>query len=159
MGHLGIVFQNVYKKPAHQFLWERLLEPIGFSGIDFHNPPSDSIKWFSAGGLCMTPRDYARFACLLLHDGKWGDQQIVSSKWIQKFRTSLKYPNIRSNIDGCFGEKYPKDMFRIAGSGINIAFIIPSLNMIVLRTGRVDNALWDEVEKQFLEKLFNAVQK
>lgn len=49
-------------------------------------------------------------------------------------------------------------MFRIAGSGNNIAFIVPSLNMIVLRTGRVDNALWDEVEKQFLEKLFNALQ-
>jgi len=30
--------------------------------------------------------------------------------------------------------------------------------MIVLRTGRSDNALWEEVEKQFLEKLFNAVQ-
>ncbi|MDB4583625.1 serine hydrolase [Draconibacterium sp.] len=159
MGHLGLVLKGIYKKPAHQFLWERLLDPIGFGGIDFHAPPSDSIKWFCAGGLRMTPRDYARFACFLLHDGEWSNQQIVPGTWVQKFRTSPNYANIRSNIDGRFGENYPKDMFRIAGSGINLAFIIPSMNMIALRTGRANNNLWDEVEQQFLEKLFNAVQE
>ena len=158
MGHLGIVFQNVYAKPASEFLWERLLDPIGFSGIDYHNPPSDSIKWFSAGGLRMTPRDYARFAYFLLHDGRWGNKQIVSGEWIKKFRCSSLYPNIRSNIDGIFGEEYPKDMFRIAGSGVNIAFIIPSMNLVALRTGRVDNACWDEVERTFLKKLFEAIE-
>ncbi len=68
-GHLGLVFRNVYGIPANEFLWNRLLEPIGFSGIDFHAPPNDEIKWFSAGGLRMTPRDYARFAYFLLRDG------------------------------------------------------------------------------------------
>lgn len=158
VGHLGLLFQNVYSKPAHEFLWERLLGPIGFSGIDFHRPPSDSIKWFSAGGLRMTPRDYARFAYFLLHDGQWEHQQIVSRNWIKKFRCSDLYPNIRSNSDHIFGKDYPKDMFRIAGSGVNIAFIIPSMNLIALRTGRVDNARWDEVERTFLEKLFEATK-
>ena len=159
MGHLGIVLQNVYSKPARQFLWERLLEPIGFSGIDYHSPPSDSIRWFSAGGLRMTPRDYARFAYFLLNDGKWGSRQIVAGEWNQKFRTSPRYANIRSNCDGIFGEQYPADMFRIAGSGVNIAFIIPSMDLIALRTGRVSNARWKEVENTFLEKLFEAIEE
>gem|GEM_PF-1564619 len=157
MGHLGIIFQNVYSKPASRFLWDRLLEPIGFSGIDFHEPPSDSIKWFSAGGLRMTPRDYARFAYFLLNDGKWGGNQIVAEKWIRKFRSSPSYANIRSNSDGIFGEQYPADMFRIAGSGVNIAFIIPSMDLIALRTGRVSNSRWEEIESTFLEKLFEAI--
>ena len=158
MGHLGIVFQNVYSKAASAFLWERLLNPIGFSGIDFHNPPSDSIKWFSAGGLRMTARDYARFSYFLLHDGRWENNQVLTGEWIKKFRCSSLYPNIRSNSDEFFGKEYPKDMFRIAGSGVNIAFIIPSMNLIALRTGRVDNARWDEVESTFLKKLFEAIE-
>ena len=156
-GHLGFVFRNVYDVAAREFLWDRLLEPIGFSGIDFHAPPNDEIKWFSAGGLRMTPRDYARFAYLLLRDGKWDEKQIVSSAWVQRFRKSPYYPNIRSNADGHFGEEYPRDMFRIAGSGLNWAYIVPSMDLIALRTSRVDNSRWDEVEKEFLRKLFAAV--
>lgn len=155
-GHLGLILANVYEKPAREFLWNRLLEPIGFSGIEFHAPPSEEIEWFSAGGLRMTPRDYARFAYFLLRDGQWNGQQIVDISWVKKFRESTAYINIRSNQDGFFGQ-YPKEMFRIAGSGLNWAFIIPSLDLIAIRTGRASNGKWDEVEQKFLQKLFAAV--
>ena len=155
--HLGLVFNNIYHVPAHRVLWDRLLEPIGFSGIDFHAPPSDSTKWFSAGGLRMTPRDYSRFAYLLLRDGRWQDAQIVPGDWVERFRSSPKYPNIRSNVDGVFGDQYPEDMFRIAGSGLNWAFIVPSLDLIALRTGRADNQTWAEIEREFLRKLFDCL--
>jgi hypothetical protein len=155
-GHLGLVLRNVYSLPASQFLWNRLLQPVGFSGIDYHAPPSEKLKWFSAGGLRMSPRDYARFAYFLLRDGNWEGEQLVPVSWIQRFRLSSRYPNIRSNVDGFFGQ-YPQSMFRIAGSGLNWAFIIPELDLIALRTGRSSNRLWDEVERTFLEKLFSAL--
>jgi len=155
--HLGLVFRNIYNHPAHEFLLNRVLEPIGFSGIDYHAPPGGGVQWFSAGGVRMTPPDYARFAYLLLRDGRWKDEQIVDASWIQKFRTSPYYPNIRSNVDGYFGEQYPEDMFRIAGSGLNWAYIIPSLDLIALRTSRANNSQWDEVQEHFLQKLFAAV--
>jgi CubicO group peptidase (beta-lactamase class C family) len=155
--HLGLVFRNIYQMPAHQFLWDRLLEPIGFSGIDFHAPPENDTKWFSAGGLRMTPRDYARFAYLLLRDGRWQQREIVPPSWVLRFRSSPRYPNMRSNVDGIFGDRYPADMFRIAGSGLNWAFIVPSLDLIALRTGRADNRTWDKVEKEFLRKLFDSL--
>ena len=107
----------------------------------------------------MTPRDYARFAYFLLNDGRWGNNQIVAGEWIKKFRNSPLYANIRSNCDAIFGEQYPADMFRIAGSGVNIAFIIPSMDLIALRTGRVSNSRWEEVESAFLEKLFEAIEE
>jgi hypothetical protein len=157
MNHLGLVIQNIYRIPARGFLWERLLEPIGFSGIDFDRPPSEQIKWVTAGGLRMTPRDYARFAYFLLRDGRWEDRQLVPRSWIRRFRLSHRYPNIRSNSDGVFGEQYPTDMFRIAGSGLNWAYMIPSLDLIAIRTGRASNTQWDEVRGIFLEKLFAAV--
>ncbi|HUU29885.1 MAG TPA: serine hydrolase [archaeon] len=155
--HLGLVFQNVYGIPAGAFLWNRLLEPLGFSGIDFHAPPSKEIKWFSAGGVRITLRDYARFAYFLLRDGRWRQEQIVPQAWIRKFRQSPLYANIRSNADSYFGGQYPKDMFRIAGSGLNWAFIIPSMDLIALRTSRGNNEIWDEVQQKFLQQLFAAV--
>ena len=158
MNHLGLVMRNLYNKPAHQLLWERLLAPIGFSDIDFDRPPSGEVKWVTAGGLRITPRDYARFAYLLLRAGRWEDKQLVPTSWIQRFKTSHRYPNIRSNSDGFFGDEYPKDMFRIAGSGLNWAYIIPSLDLIAIRTGRANNAIWDQVRNTFLEKLFAAIR-
>lgn len=154
MNHLGLVIRNIYEMPAREFLWRRLLEPIGFSGIGFDQPPSEQLKWVTAGGLRMTPRDYARFAYFLLRDGRWGNRQLVPASWIRRFRLSSNYPNILSNSDGFFGSQYPKDMFRIAGSGLNWAYIIPSLNLIAIRTGRANNAQWDEVRGVFLKKLF-----
>lgn len=156
-GHLGLVFQNVYRMPAHEFLWQRLLEPIGFSGIGFEAPPSGQIKWFSAGGLRMTPRDYARFAYFLMHHGRWGNRQLVPADWVKRFTSSPNYPNIRSNVDGFFGKQYPRDMFMIGGSGLNWAFIVPSLDLIAIRTSRANNALWDSLMKQYVQSLFAAV--
>ena len=57
---------------------------------------------------------------------------------------------MRSNVDGYFGAQYPKDMYRIAGSGLNWAYIVPSLDLIALRTGRANNAEWAEVRERFV---------
>jgi hypothetical protein len=57
-----------------------------------------------------------------------------------------------------FGEEYPEDIFRIAGSGINLAFMIPSHDLIAIRTGRAANSRWEEVERSFLEKLFASLK-
>lgn len=155
--HIGLVLESIYGQPAHQFIWDRLLQPLGFGAVDYHSPPDSKHRWFSAGGLRMTPRDYARFAYFLIHDGRWGDQQLVQASWIQKFRNSSRYANIRSNVDGVFGDQYPAEMFRIAGSGLNWAFMIPSKQLIAVRTGRASNSRWQEVEKKFLEHLFQVL--
>ena len=83
----------------------------------------------------------------------------MESAWVQRFRTSIRYPNIRSNRDGYFGVDYPPDMFRIAGSGLNWAFMIPSHNVIALRISRASNNQWDAVQEEFLAKLFAAISE
>lgn len=159
MNHLGLVYCNVYSKPAREFLWERLLEPIGFSGIDYHAPPNQhDIKWVTMGGLRMTPRDYARFSYLLLKDGRWKGLQIVPAGNLERFRRNPYYANIRCNFDGRFGEQYPKDLFYIAGSGVNLAFMVPSQDLIAIRTGRASNSQWDQIVANFLKKLFDAIE-
>ena len=155
--HLGLVFQNIYRRPVDRILRERLLQHLGFSGVDYHLPPTPQIKWFTAGGLRMTTRDYARFAYFLLRSGKWNNRQLLPEGWLDHFIQSACYPNIRSNIDGYFGDEYPKDMFRIFGSGGNLAIIVPSLDLIALRTGRVSSFLQENLHRDFTRRVFRMI--
>lgn len=153
--HIGLLLRNIYDMPAHQLLWERLLEPIGFSGIDYHEPPDPpSVKWFSAGGLRMTTRDFARFAYFIMKGGRWKDRQLLPEGWLDELTSTPYYPNLRSNVDGYFGERYPRDLIRIFGSGGNLAFIVPSLDLLAVRTSRTNNTLARLVEKDLLNRLF-----
>ena len=58
---------------------------------------------------------------------------------------------------GYFPE-YPADMFRLSGSGLNKAYIIPSMDLVVVRTSQIyPSEVWNEQEDVFLRKLFAAV--
>ncbi len=156
--HIGLVLRELYGKPARVLLWERLLKPIGFSGIDYYHPPSSpEIKWFTGGGLMMRPMDLARFAYLLKNDGVWKKERILPQGWVSSFVDTPYYQNLRSNIDGYFGTRYPADMYRMYGSGGNFVFVIPSLDMIVIRTGRMRNFFLERLQHDFLRRAFNMI--
>lgn len=55
------------------------------------------------------------------------------------------------------GSQYPKDMYRIIGSGVNTAFIVPSLDLIATLNRPTPNKLRDEIVRTFLQKLFAGV--
>ncbi|CAK8721218.1 Serine hydrolase [Candidatus Electronema aureum] len=158
--HLGIAFRHISGYAADDILWRWLLEPIGFDGISYHAPPGrDYHRWFTAGSLRMTARDYARFCYLLLKKGQWGDKRIVDEAWIDRTYRSPNYQNLRSNVDGWIGKELPVDTLRIYGSGSNFAYIIPSLDVIALHCGRTSNELAKEFEQKFKAALLQVLKE
>ncbi len=165
--HIGLALPHLSGLQAHTFLEERLFGPIGIRSGAYFQPVNEwsagednrLIRWHSEGGLRLTPRDYARFAYLLLRDGRWGEEQIVPAGWFSHFWGTGDYPNLLGNRDGVFGREYPADLFRISGAGSNSAYIVPSLDLIALRTGRSDDGLAEEVQRGFLEKLFGTIKR
>jgi hypothetical protein len=158
--HLSLVFRNATGQLGADYLRQELLDPIGFGAVSYRQMTGmGDYEWACSGqtGPRMTTRDYARLAYLMLRDGRWEDEQLVPTAWLDTFRTSAAYGNIRSNVDGYYGASYPSDMYRVAGSGLNWAYVVPSLDLVALRTSRASNALWAEVESSFLEQLFAAV--
>jgi CubicO group peptidase (beta-lactamase class C family) len=155
--HLGLVFRHVFGHSPAGLLWHRILQPIGFSGVS-HHPPPGMHRWVTYGGLCMTPRDYARFAYLILRKGRWQDRQIVDPQWVERTRTAPWYQNMRANVDGYFGRDLPPDMVRIYGSGGNFAFILPSHDLIVVRCARTDNQVAELLEAKLLARLAKVLQ-
>jgi hypothetical protein len=126
--------------------------------MDYIRPSGiGEYHWAVAGNGLAGARDYARLMYLLLHEGDWKGTRIFPSSWIRSFITKTKYYNLRSNVDCFWGKQYPKDMYRTIGSGINVAFIVPSLDLIATLNGRTPNSLRDEVIANFLRKLFASV--
>ena len=155
--HLTLIFRNVTGMLAKDYLWKKILGPIGFGEVSYpHHTGMGDYYWACSGlGPNMTTRDYARLAYLMMQKGRWEDKQIFPASWLEKF-TSSPYANIRSNVDGYFGSQYPADMFRTGGSGMNWAYVVPSLDIVAVRTSR-NYESWDKHRPIFLEKLFASV--
>jgi CubicO group peptidase (beta-lactamase class C family) len=156
--HLSLIFRNVTGLEPSAYLRQAMLDPIGVGRMAYKLPAGmGGYVWATGGNGLAGARDYARLAYLLLHEGNWAGRQIFSSSWIRRFTTVAGYPNISSNANCLWGTQYPKDLYRIVGSGVNLAFIIPSLDLVATLNGRTITSMRDEVTRIFLQKLFASV--
>ncbi len=156
--HLSLVFRNVTGLEASVYLRRKMLNPIGFGAMRYRlSSGMGSYVWATGGNNFAGARDYARLAYLLLHEGNWAGRRIFAASWIRQFTTVAGYPNITSNAQCGWGTAYPKDMYRIIGSGVNLAFVIPSLDLVATLNGRTPNALRDQVTAEFLRRLFGSI--
>ncbi|MCU0377360.1 MAG: beta-lactamase family protein [Bacteroidales bacterium] len=90
--------------------------------------------------LYATMRDYARFGLLYLHDGKWLGEQVLPEGWVKFTATPAEGSDgeygalFWLNDGGEFSEK-PDDLFYCVGYDGQRIFIIPSKDLVVVRTG------------------------
>lgn len=99
--------------------------------------PDASGLFVGSSYIYATARDYARFALLLLKNGRLNGVQILPSDWIRYSTTPTKgseksygagfWLNTNSNL--------PADMYRCDGHDGQRIFIIPSRNMAVVVLG------------------------
>lgn len=111
--------------------------------------------------LYATMRDYARFGLLYLHDGYWLGTQLLPDGWV-------KYTTEPANgSDGSYGALFwlnksgqfpgiPEDMFYCDGYDGQRIFIIPSKELIIVRTGCSPRGSFDWME--FLTGILSAVE-
>ncbi len=59
-----------------------LFRPLGISTYQWY--PHNNGLPHTGGGLYLRPRDLAKIGYVVLNDGKWNDQQIVSEDWIRQ---------------------------------------------------------------------------
>ena len=89
-----------------------------------------------------TARDFARIGYLWLNKGRWGSQQLVSEQWLNLATSRF----VRDNGDTPHNYGYtfwimddvedvPKDLFMSRGHNLNDSFVIPSLDLVVVRQG------------------------
>ena len=120
---------------AAEYAQQRLFDPIGMEKADWWQ----DAEGHTLGYCCLdaTARAYARFGLLFLHKGRWGDQQVVPASWVKASvqnapgdHPDYGYMWWLGDVDGV-----PKDMFDADGHDGQYIWVIPSLDMVVVRTG------------------------
>jgi CubicO group peptidase (beta-lactamase class C family) len=81
---LGLIIQRAVQQPLYKYFEEKIWQPMGAAHNATWNVDSRRKKHIlTSAGLNATPRDFARFGRLYLHDGKLANQQVVPSSWVR----------------------------------------------------------------------------
>lgn len=79
---LEVVLVRATDQDGVSYAREHLFEPIGMTRSALTPDPAGHARFFM--GLRSTCRDLARFGHLFLADGRWSDEQVVSSDWVRE---------------------------------------------------------------------------
>lgn len=161
---LGVVISAALKRAGlpdiFQFADTHLFAPLNITNYQIYKSPDGYL--YGQGNARFLPRDLAKLGLLVLNDGKWRGQQIISAKRVQAlkhspvntqwtwFDTVKAHPN---NIS-LYGYQWFTSQFDIQenrylvhhtwGNGGQFVFVIPALNSVYVFTG----SNYGDIEKQ-----------
>jgi CubicO group peptidase (beta-lactamase class C family) len=131
-----------------EVLKKQIMDPIGASQdwgwhgyynskVDMNGRQIESVtggtRW--GGGLWINSEDMARFGLLILNHGKWGTQQLVSSKWLDEAVSPSEHgPDYGYlwwlNTKQKQWPHGPRSSFAAIGNGSNIIWIDPEHDIV-----------------------------
>jgi len=94
--------------------------------------------------LDMTSRDFARFGLLYMQHGMWNGQQVVPADWVDASLTPSPLYRGYGYQWWLIGEddsRLPADTFAAEGFDGQYIYVIPSLELVVVRNGHYDKDL------------------
>jgi CubicO group peptidase (beta-lactamase class C family) len=161
----GIVRSTVGEENYHGFPYKELFYKLGM----YHTlmEPDASGTFVGSSYIWASARDYAKFGMLYLSDGVWNGERILPEGWVKKTTTApaanhLKNYGYQFWLNGS-GEanpsqkefpQMPADFFYADGYGGQRIYIVPSLQLVIVRLG-----LNKFDEQRFLSMLMDAVGK
>ena len=141
------------------YWYKALIDKIGMHSMIIETDFTGNYVGSSYGWA--TARDWAKFGLLYLHNGNWDGQQVLNPSWVAFSKTPTK--GSKGVYGGHFwlnaGKKFkdvPQDMFSCNGYQGQYVFIIPSKNLVVVRTGLLENPDFDA--NHFLSQIIQSIQ-
>jgi CubicO group peptidase (beta-lactamase class C family) len=108
-----------------------------------------------------TARDFARLGYLWLKRGRWGGRQLVTENWMRRATTRFVQDTGESmNYGYTFWvaddwEGVPRDTFMSRGHNVNHCYVVPSLDLLVVRQGNENGA--SEERALFMKTLIQKI--
>ena len=142
-----MVLRHLTGTEMEQYLDERLAKPMGWGRWTYARHRGDRTLPHTPGGgdIAVHSTDAMRFAYLLLHDGRWGDKQLVPADYVKACGKPSPYnPHspfglmFEVNADGHVAGA-PKDAFFKSGAGGFGIYVIPSLDMVIYKMAGDDS--------------------
>jgi len=151
---LSLIFSKVAGEEISTFMKRRVFDTIGIEnyGWDWEGGGGHIGPHTNAhSGLRFSGRDFARLGYLFAHGGVWKGQQLVPKWWIdlasrssQQFNPDYGF-SYWVNTPGDLWKGVPKDAFAFMGHESTRCYIVPSLDLVVVRLG-YSPPVWAEGE-------------
>ena len=148
----------------YRFPYNELFYKIGMLHTTLETDPAGTCvgSSFSYG----TARDWARFGLLYLNNGVWGSEQILPEGWVDYTTTPAPHAELRPygahfwlNAKSAKGKRIypsaPPDLYWADGFNNQKIFIIPSLELVVVKLSASQNYMDDDA---FLKSIISSIQ-
>ncbi len=157
---LSGVLQQASGSTLYNFAHEHLFAPLGIEDLRWDTDPSGQT--IGGWGINTSLRSYAKFGFLYLNKGKWDNQQIVQESWVDDSVNSdvSELSNygyqwwIGSGISSFNENNIPNDCFLGIGIYRQYLIVIPSKNLVIVRTG---NDIPSETEEWSTAELISLI--
>jgi CubicO group peptidase (beta-lactamase class C family) len=176
---LSLALQNIYGKEEYSTKpWTDIFDPLGMKDVTWERDSSD--VFVGSSYIYTTPRDMAKFAFLYLNNGIWENQKILPDGWVQFTRTPAPSYKTTPYYDGLEEDIYtaqwyantglpdlgiqkpipdaPDDTFYGSGHWGQRVYVIPSLDLVVVRVGDDRNKKFFD-NNTFLKYIVESIQK
>lgn len=165
---LGIILERVSGKSIEAYASEKLWKPIGAHDAEWWLDRQDGMpKTFCC--YFATAQDWLRLGQLFIQNGSWNGKTIISESWIEKMTT-------QSELERDYGlhiwlmyqdggrrakhrtEPYREKTFGIDGKEKQHVYIVPSLDLVIVRLGNTPPN-WDEsIFVNTIDKALEAIE-
>lgn len=155
---IGVIEQQFENKKTYlEFPYKRLFDKINMNSMIWETDESGNYLGSSYG--YATPRDWAKFGLLYLHEGNWYGEQIIDSSWVDYTRKPATHSNGKYGVQFWQNHNHvsykdaPSDLYSCNGFEGQYIFIIPSKDLVIVRMGL--SKKFDI--NQFLKEIIEAV--
>ena len=155
------IVQKVTGQSVVDYLQTRLFDPLGIDAPKWDkNPQGISIGGY---GLYLKTEDIAKFGQLYLQKGRWENQQLIPSDWVQE-ATNKQVSNgsdAASDWNQGYGYQFWRcrhNAFRGDGKDGQFCVVLPDQDAVVVMTANTTNMqaqlslVWEHLLGEFREK-------
>lgn len=157
---LSAILQVATGMSTMNFAQAYLFDPLGISHITWQTDPSGIP--IGGWGLSLMPRDMAKIGALYLNNGVWNGRQIVPARWVRA--STEEHVRIDEPLEpwelhlGYAWWLHEFGAYAAHGKGGQFIFVLPSLGLVVVYTGGLDDNSFTEPELLLRDVILPAVQ-
>ncbi len=141
----SIMLRHITGMELQDYVDTHLARPLGWERWNYAYRYAKRVTHTpGGGGIALRGTDMLRFGYLLLHEGRWGDEQLVPAEYVRHCARQSPYNphypyslQFHVNSDGHLSE-VPHDAFWKSGSGGHTLYVVPSLDLVIWKLGGRD---------------------
>lgn len=136
---LSGILEQATGTSAGAYAQDKIFGKLGIEGAEWWQARTGTTLTYCC--LDMTSRQFAQFGLLYLQRGNWQGEQVVPEAWIEATLTpSPQYVGYGYQwwLEGKADPSLPADLFMANGHDGQFIYVIPSLELVIVRNGIYD---------------------